>query len=144
MPPPPESTTPVDGASIEGSATEKAGFDSFARLVVDALDDRQASRITVLDVRALTDITDTMVIACGRSTRHVRSIAENIIEKSKAAGHRPMGIEGLREGEWILVDLDDLILHVMLPETRDLYQLEKLWGASAPPEEAWPEPNPGP
>ncbi len=137
MPPPPESTLPESIPPGEGPPpTDKTGLDPLARLVVEALEDRKASRITVLDVRRLTDITDTMIIACGRSTRQVRALAESAVEKSKAAGYRPMGIEGLREGEWILVDLADLVLHVMLPSTRDLYQLEKLWGGgSARPEE---------
>ena len=107
-------------------------FDSRAltHLVTGALEDRKAQRITVLEVHALTDVTDVMVIASGRSTRQVRATAEHVIERSKAAGCRPLGVEGLREGEWVLVDLSDLVLHLMTPETRETYQLEKLWGGA--------------
>lgn len=104
--------------------------DALTHLVIDALDDRKAQGITVLDVHELTDVTDMMVIACGRSTRQVRATAEHVIEQSKEAGFRPLGVEGLRDGEWVLVDLCDIVLHVMTPETRETYQLEKLWGGA--------------
>ena len=103
---------------------------ALTHLVTDALEDRKAQRITVLDVHDLTDVTDVMVIASGRSTRQVKAAAEHVIERSKAAGCRPLGVEGLRDGEWVLVDLCDLVLHLMTPETRETYQLEKLWGGT--------------
>ena len=103
---------------------------ALTHLVTDALVDRKAQRITMLDVHELTDVTDVMVIASGRSSRHVKAAAEHVIEQTKAAGCRPFGVEGLREGEWVLVDLGDLVLHVMTPETRETYQLEKLWGGT--------------
>ena len=97
-------------------------------LVVKALEDVKAKDVVVLDVRKLTSITDAMVIASGTSTRHVKALADNVLEKAKAAGCKPLGVEGEREAEWILVDLADVIVHVMLPAARDFYQLEKLWG----------------
>ena len=104
--------------------------DTLTHLVTDALADRKAQGVTVLDVHELTDVTDVMVIASGRSSRHVKATAEHVIEQTKAAGCRPLGVEGLREGEWVLVDLSDVVLHVMTPETRETYQLEKLWGGA--------------
>ena len=95
--------------------------------VTTALDDMKAANVRVLDVRGLTDIADTMVIACGNSDRHVRSIAERVVEKAKAAGFRPLGTEGERDGEWVLVDLQDVLVHVMLPRVREFYGLERLW-----------------
>ncbi len=95
--------------------------------VTTALDDMKAVNIRVLDVRGLTDIVDTMVIASGSSDRHVRSIAERVVEKAKAAGFRPLGTEGARDGEWVLVDLQDILVHVMLPRVREFYGLERLW-----------------
>ena len=99
--------------------------------VTSALDDMKAVNVRVLDVRGLTDIADTMVIASGNSDRHVRSIAERVVEKAKAAGLRPLGTEGAREGEWVLVDLQDILVHVMLPRVREFYGLERLWDGGA-------------
>ena len=99
-----------------------------ARLVVDALNERKGEDIVVLDVRELTDITDYMIVASGRSRRQVTALAEEVVLKSKRAGRQPMGVEGMERGEWVLIDLLDAVVHVMEPETRDFYQLEKLWG----------------
>jgi ribosome-associated protein len=95
--------------------------------VTTALDDMKAVNVRVLDVRGLTDIADTMMIASGNSDRHVRSIAERVVEQAKAAGFRPLGTEGAKDGEWVLVDLQDIVVHVMLPRVREFYGLERLW-----------------
>jgi ribosome-associated protein len=100
---------------------------SLETVVVEALEELKAANIKVLDVRSLTDITDIMVIASGTSDRHVRSVADRVIEKAKEAGFRPFGIEGERDGEWVLVDLPDVLVHIMLPRVREFYGLEKLW-----------------
>ena len=100
---------------------------SLESIVTAALEDMKAADIKVLDVRGLTDIADTMIIASGHSDRHVRSIAERVLERVKQAGVKPLGLEGEREGEWVLVDLNDVIVHVMLPRVRELYGLEHLW-----------------
>ena len=105
-------------------------------VVENALDDIKAVNVRVLDVRNLTDIADTLVIASGNSDRHVRSIADRVVEFAKKAGHRPMGIEGERDGEWVLVDLQDVIVHIMLPRVREFYRLESLWDVSAARREA--------
>ncbi len=103
-------------------------------IVTVALDDMKAVNIKVLDVRGLTDIADTIIVASGNSDRHVRSIAESVIVKAKAAGFPPLGKEGVRDGEWVLVDLHDIVVHVMLPRVREFYGLEQLWdvGDAAP------------
>jgi len=96
-------------------------------IVTAALDDMKAVNVKVMDVRGLTDIADVMVVASGNSDRHVRSIADRVVEKAKEAGFRPLGVEGAREGEWVLVDLHDIILHVMVPRVREFYSLERMW-----------------
>ncbi len=100
---------------------------SLKAVVIDALGDMKALEIKVLDVRGLTDVADTMIIASGTSDRHVRSVAQNLVEKTKAAGFRPHGVEGQQDGDWVLIDLNELIVHVMLPRVREFYGLEKLW-----------------
>ena len=101
------------------------------QLVVSSLEDFKATDITVIDVSGKNPLTERMVIASGNSTRHVKSMAENLVVKAKTAGNPPLGVEGAREGEWVLVDLNDVIVHLMLPQTRAFYNLEKLWEVSA-------------
>jgi ribosome-associated protein len=100
---------------------------SLKTVVLDSLDDMKALEVKFLDVRGLTDIADFMVIASGTSDRHVRSIAQRLVEKAKEAGFRPHGVEGQADGDWVLIDLNEMIVHVMLPRVREFYGLEKLW-----------------
>lgn len=97
------------------------------RLIVDALRDAKAKDIVVLDVRKVSDFTDYMVVVSGTSTRHVQSTADKVIEKLRGHGQRALGVEGLDVGEWVLVDFGEAVVHVMRPQTRDFYNLEKLW-----------------
>lgn len=96
-------------------------------VVIKALEDLKAKDITVLDVRGRTSVTDVMIIASGTSSRHVKSLADNVVDEVKAAGERPLGVEGGATSDWILVDLGDLVVHVMLPATREFYDLERFW-----------------
>jgi ribosome-associated protein len=104
---------------------------SLKAVVIDALADMKALEVKVLDVRGLTDIADYMVIASGTSDRHVRSVAQRVVEKTKAAGFRPHGVEGQQDSDWVLIDLSEMIVHVMLPRVREFYGLEKLWDMTA-------------
>ena len=104
----------------------------LCKLAHQAIDELKGQDVTELDVRKLTDVTDYLLVVTGRSTRQVKAIAENVIDKAKAAGVRPLGIEGLEDGEWVLVDLVDVVVHVMQPDTRTYYELEKLWTTRAP------------
>jgi ribosome-associated protein len=101
--------------------------DVLTDLVVDALDDLKAQDVRVLDVRDKTSITDVMVFATGTSNRHVKSLADNVMEKAKEAGVPPVGTEGVEQGEWALIDLGDVVVHIMQASVRAFYQLEKLW-----------------
>jgi ribosome-associated protein len=102
---------------------------ALVKAVTAALDDMKAVNVKVLDVREVTDISDCMVLASGNSDRHVRSIADRVVERARAGGFRPIGVEGQRDGEWVLVDLNDVLVHVMLPRVREFYGLEELWEA---------------
>jgi ribosome-associated protein len=104
--------------------------EQLSELVVDALEEVKGQDIVRLDVRKLTTVTDYMVVASGTSSRHVKALAEAVAVKSKAAGHRPIGVEGEDGGEWVLLDLGDNLIHVMLPRVREFYNLEKLWSLS--------------
>ncbi|NOG32215.1 ribosome silencing factor [Halomonas sp. TBZ9] len=102
-------------------------IETLKTLAVDALEELKARDITHLDVAKLTDVTDLMIIASGTSTRHVSALAQNLVEKAKEQGLQPRGVEGGANADWVLVDLGDVVVHVMLPEARALYDLERLW-----------------
>ena len=108
-------------------ARPKSKSNPLTAVVMDALADMKALEVKLLDVRGLTDIADFMVMASGTSDRHVRSVAQRVVEKAKEAGFRPHGVEGLKDGDWVLIDLSEMIIHVMLPRVREFYGLEKLW-----------------
>ena len=103
------------------------GVDEIRVLVMNALEDLKAENIVELDVRDKTDVTDYIIVASGNSSRHVKSIAGNVVMEAKKAGHPPIGVEGEIDGEWMLVDLADVVVHVMQPQIRKFYDLENLW-----------------
>ena len=122
-------TSPAHAKVAKASKTRAQP--TLQQVVLDALEDMKAVDVKALDVRGITDITDTMVVASGTSDRHVKSIADRVLQRCKEAGFRPYGMEGERDGEWVLLDLQDLVLHVMLPRVREFYALEKLWEGGA-------------
>ena len=113
----------------DGGVTTAPGLAAQMRV---ALDDGKAVDIRTLDVRNLTIITDYMLIASGRSSRQVKALTDRVREKARAQGADILGIEGERQGDWVLVDLGDVVIHIMQPDARDFYQLEKLWEDRAP------------
>lgn len=102
-------------------------LEQLVALTRESLDEMKATDIQVIDIQGKSSMTDFVMLACGTSTRHVKSIANNVQVRAKEAGEEPLGSEGEREGEWCLVDLNSIIVHVMLPEVRDYYKLEKIW-----------------
>lgn len=107
--------------------TNSMTIDELKKLAIDALEALKAEDITVLDVKGKTTVTDWIIIASGSSSRHVKSIANNVIVEAKKASRLLLGAEGENEGEWVLVDLGDVIVHVMQRQVREFYDLESLW-----------------
>lgn len=101
------------------------------QVVIGALDSMKAKDVKEIDVRDRSSVTDLLVIASGTSTRHVKSMADEVVTQAKRNGFMPMGVEGEKEAEWVLVDLGDLVVHLMLPRTREFYDLERLWSVTA-------------
>ena len=106
------------------------------KLATAALEEIKAKDLVEIDVRGKTSVCDFMLIASGTSTRHVKSLADEVVKASKQAGYQPLGVEGEREAEWVLVDLGDVVVHVLLPRVREFYALERLWRVGDPPPEA--------
>jgi ribosome-associated protein len=112
------------------SNTSLMSLEDMKLAVVDALEDIKAFDITVMDVREMTAMTSYMIVASGNSTRQCKAIADNVREKLKEKGMDVRGVEGEKEGEWVLVDLGDIVVHVMVPTTRAYYNIEQLWSES--------------
>lgn len=102
-------------------------YEQLHTLVLQALEDLKARDVQEVDVREKSQVTDTLIVASGTSSRHVRSIAEEVVKLAKQADLPPIGMEGEEEGEWVLVDLGDIVVHVMQPKIREFYGLERLW-----------------
>jgi ribosome silencing factor RsfS/YbeB/iojap len=133
--PKPAAEAPAEVA--QGKASKLPAFTANLRKqVIAALDELKARDIKEIDVREKASFTDLLVIASGTSSRHVKSIADEVVKFSKRAGVMPLGVEGEKEAEWVLVDLGDIVVHVMLPRIREFYALERLWlvGEESPPE----------
>jgi ribosome-associated protein len=123
--------------SSKTESHEHTGIDArverLLKTTLAALEDMKAIDIRVIDVRDQTSITDIMVIASGTSTRHIKSIADNVELEAKKIGVKALGVEGDKGAEWILVDLADVVVHIMLPQVREFYALEKLWSVGGQP-----------
>jgi len=111
-------------------SADELSFEQLKELVLKALEDFKGIDIQSIDVSDQNPLTELFVIASGNSSRHVKSMAENLVMRAKAAGCPPLGVEGQRQADWVLVDLNDVIVHIMLPQARAFYNLEKLWEAS--------------
>lgn len=138
----PKAARTLPDAPSEAAAGRPAKLPAFTaglrKQVLAALEELKARDIREIDVREKASFTDLLVIASGTSSRHVKSIADEVVKFSKRAGVMPLGVEGEKEAEWVLVDLGDIVVHVMLPRIREFYALERLWlvGDEAPPESA--------
>ena len=112
---------------IAASDIQQEKLATCLQIVIDALADLKAKEILTINVEKITDVTDRVVIANGTSTRHVRALAENVAVEAKKADFIPLGVEGEKDAEWILVDLGSVVVHLFLPAARDFYDLESLW-----------------
>ena len=117
--------------SVEQPVNTPVQGDALLSVAQDALDDLKAVEPVVLDVRSLSSVMDYLIVASGTSSRHVKSLADNVLMKAKEQGFRPLGVEGERAGEWVLVDFGDVVVHVMQPAARSFYDLERLWSVHA-------------
>ncbi|WP_237066416.1 ribosome silencing factor [Microbulbifer guangxiensis] len=97
------------------------------KIATEALEDLKGKDIVCMDVSELSDVMDTLIICTGTSNRQVKSLANNVVDEVKQAGVRPIGVEGMEQGEWVLVDYGDVVVHVMQADVRSFYDLEKLW-----------------
>jgi len=124
---PAKKTSPKPKTRSTPAAVKADPVEILRKQVLAALDELKAKDVKEIDVRGKTSIADVLIIASGTSTRHVKSLADEVVRFVKKAGMMPLGVEGQREAEWVLVDLGDIIVHVMLPRIREFYGLEKLW-----------------
>lgn len=117
----------LDKVQVNLAKVEAEYLETMKQAVIDAIEDIKGFDITVMDVRKLTSLTNYMIVASATSSRQAKAIADNVREKIKEKGYDIRGTEGEKDGEWVLVDLDDIVVHIMVPATRAYYNLEQLW-----------------
>ena len=117
-----------DTVKLDTVKTETSYLDSMKAAVIDALEDIKGFDIAVMDVRKLTNMTSYMIVCSATSSRQAKAIGDNVSEQMKEKNYTIRGTEGEKEGEWVLVDLNDIVVHIMVPATRAYYNLEQLWG----------------
>lgn len=122
--------------SESASASKQQGSTGLLAIVLTSLSDAKAEEIVSIDLKGKTSIGDYMVVASGRSQRHVGAIADQVVEKLKDSGHRNIRVEGMPQCDWVLIDGGDVIVHVFRPEVRHFYNLEKMWSAERPADPA--------
>ena len=125
------SQSPSDRRILPLNSHAQAESRELCDLAIAALEDSKGEAIEIIDLTDRATFADYMIVASGSSTRQVKALADRLVQRAKEAGYKPLGVEGDREAEWVLVDLADVVVHVMLPQTRAFYNLEKLW--STPP-----------
>ena len=123
--------SPTSNNVVDSLTSKSSQVQSCLQVVQDALLDVKAKDIIQFDVSTISSVSDAIIIASGTSTRHVKALADNVAEEARKAGFRPIGVEGERDAEWILIDLGIVVVHVMLPTTRKFYDLESLWRTEA-------------
>ena len=122
------------GTPPPGLASFRADPGRLLKIVLDTLDGAKAEEVVVIDLKGKTSIGDYMVVASGRSQRHVGAVADHLIKRLKDEGYGRARVEGLPQGDWVLIDAGDVIVHLFRPEVRDFYNLEKMWSADRPME----------
>ena len=123
--------SPTSNNVVDSLTSKSSQVQSCLQVVQDALLDVKAKDIIQFDVSTISSVSDAIVIVSGTSTRHVKALADNVAEEARKAGFRPIGVEGERDAEWILIDLGIVVVHVMLPTARKFYDLESLWRTEA-------------
>lgn len=122
------------GAPPSGFASFRANPNRLLNVVLDTLDDAKAEDVVCIDIKGKTSIGDQMVVASGRSQRHVGAVADHLVRKLKDEGFGRARVEGLPHCDWVLIDAGDIIVHIFRPEVREFYNLEKMWSADRPME----------
>jgi len=126
-------TTAMQTPSVKKNASKKtpkaaiAAIESVLQTVMTSLDDSKAEEITTIDIKEKSALADYMVIASGRSNRHVSAVADHLLRELKSTGHKSVKVEGLQSADWVLIDIGDIIVHLFRPEVREFYSLEKMW-----------------
>tara|TARA_B100000749_G_scaffold250608_1_gene215793 strand:+ start:68 stop:478 length:411 start_codon:yes stop_codon:yes gene_type:complete len=121
----------TDSAPVETGVKAATDLPELETLILETLEDDKAENIVAIDLGGKSSIADTMVIASGRSARHVNALADHVVRKLKEEGHGRAQVEGMSSADWVLIDAGDVVVHIFRPEVRDFYQLERIWSGSA-------------
>jgi len=122
---------PDPGQTSHDEAPSTEGLEPLETLIVNKLDDDKAQDIVCIDLKGKSSVADTLIIASGRSHRHVGALADHVVRALKEAGHGKAKIEGLPACDWVLIDVGDVVVHIFRPEVRSFYNIEKIWSLSA-------------